>query len=140
PPRRAAGGAALGDALLRIRAAEALAEAELARGRASVAAESTRRALKVAESCGGEAGLYRLHALLGRVLDQEGAMAAADEYRESARHIAKVREGLDPDLRRSFAEIRAVREVEAWVSSHPGAVEPAPHGATPRESGASDGV
>ena len=131
---------ALGDALLRIRAAEALAQAELGRGRASAAAESTRRALKVAESCGWEAGLYRLHALLGRILDKEGAMAAADEYRESARHIAKVREGLDPDLRRSFAGIPAVQEVEAWVSSHPVALEPAPHGGMPRKSGASDGV
>jgi signal transduction histidine kinase len=112
---------ALGDALLRIRAAEALGEAELARGRAKRG-----RGIHPPRAEGGRglrvgAGLYRLHALLGRVLDKEGAMAAADEYRESARHIAKVRDGLDPDLRRSFAEIRAVQEVEAWVSSHPGA-------------------
>ena len=41
---------ALGDALLRIRAAEALARAELGRGRPREAEESARRALKVAES------------------------------------------------------------------------------------------
>ena len=87
---------ALGDALLRIRAAEALARAELGRGRLGEAEESARRALRVAEACGWEAGLYRLHALLGRILEKKGdAAAAAAQYRESVRRIAKLREGLD---------------------------------------------
>ena len=51
-----------------------------------------------------------------------------------------LKEGLDPDLRRSFAALPAVQEVEAWVSSHPVALELAPHCGTPGKSVASDGV
>jgi tetratricopeptide (TPR) repeat protein/TolB-like protein len=57
----------LGDVLLRIRALEALARAELARGRRGPAEESARRALKDAERCGWGAGLPRLHALLDKI-------------------------------------------------------------------------
>jgi tetratricopeptide (TPR) repeat protein/TolB-like protein len=130
---------ALGDALLRIRAAEAFARAELGRGRLGGAEESARQALRVAESCGWEAGLYRLHALLGRILEKKGeAAAAAAQYQESARRIARLREGLAADLRGSFAGLAAVREVEAWMSAHPAAREPsagaARNGGTPNGS------
>ena len=95
---------ALGDALLRIRAAESLARAELGRGRLADAEASARRALRVAEDCGWEAGLYRLHALLGRILEKRGDTAgAAAQYRESVRRIRTLREGLEADLRESFA-------------------------------------
>jgi hypothetical protein len=110
----------LGEALLRIRASEALARAELARGRARAAEEPARRALRAAERYGWEAGLYRLQALLGRVLestgDDAGALAA---HRESARSVARLRQGLPGELRSSFDALRAVREVEAWAAAHP---------------------
>jgi eukaryotic-like serine/threonine-protein kinase len=132
---------ALGDALLRIEAAEALARAELGRGRLGEAEESARRALRVAEACGWEAGLYRLHALLGRILEKKGqAAAAAAEYRESVRRIAKLREGLETDLRSSFTGLPAVREVEAWISAHPATLEPRSPGATRNGAALSDGI
>jgi tetratricopeptide (TPR) repeat protein/TolB-like protein len=131
---------ALGDALLRIRAAEAQARAELGRGRLREAEESTRRALEVAERCGWEAGLYRLHALLGRILEKKGeAAAAAAAYQESARRMAKLRDGLDKDLRRSFAGLPAVQEIEAWISAHPAALERAAPGATLKGPASADG-
>ena len=131
----------LGDALLRIRAAESLAWAELGRGRLSEAEESARRALRVAEACGWEAGLYRLHALLGRILGKKGeAAAAAAQYRESVRRIAKLREGLGTDLRSSFAGLPAVREVEAWISEHPATLQPIAPGATRKGGAVSDGI
>jgi len=132
---------ALGDALLRIRAAEALAGADLGRGRLREAEESARRALRVAENCGWEAGLYRLHALLGRIREKKGDGAgAAVHYRESARRIAKISEGLETDLRRSFAQVPDVREVEAWISSHPAAGETAAPGAARKGLAPSDGA
>jgi tetratricopeptide (TPR) repeat protein len=132
---------ALGDAWLRIRAAEALARAELGRGRLGEAEESARRALRVAEACGWEAGLYRLNALLGRILEEKGeAAAAAAQYRESVRRIQKLREGLATDLRRSFAGLPAVREVEAWITAHPASPEPSPPGATRKGATPSDGI
>jgi hypothetical protein len=45
-----------------------------------------------------------------------GAMAA---YRESARSISVLSEGLAPELRSSLAGVPAVREVEAWLAAHP---------------------
>jgi tetratricopeptide (TPR) repeat protein/TolB-like protein len=132
---------ALGDVLLRIRAAEALARADLSRGRLREAELSARRALRVAEGCGWEAGLYRLHALLGRILEKKGdGAAAAAQYRESARRIVKLSEGLETDLRSSFAALPAVREVEAWIFAHPAALEPAAPGAMRNRSAPSDGV
>jgi len=109
---------ALGDALLRIRAAEALARAELARGRLPAAAESSRRAIDLAERSGWEAGLYRLHALSARIQQKKGDVAgAAAALRESARRIARLREGLSAELRSSFDGLPAVREIEASAAS-----------------------
>jgi tetratricopeptide (TPR) repeat protein len=132
---------ALGDALLRVRAAEALARTEFRRGRLGEAEESARRALRVAEACGWEAGLYRLHALLGRILEKKGeAAAAAAQYRESVRRIAKIREGLEKDLLSSFGGLPAVREVDAWISAHPATPAPIAFGTTQQGSAASDGI
>jgi len=111
---------ALGDALLRSRASEALARAELARGRLREAEDWARRAVKAAERCGWEAGLYRLHALLGRILEKKGDVAgAAVAFRESARRVARLREGLAPDLRASLDGLPSVRETESWLAAHP---------------------
>jgi tetratricopeptide (TPR) repeat protein/TolB-like protein len=111
---------ALGDVVLRIHAAEALAEAQLQLGRLRLAESSVRRALKVAERCGFEAGLYRLHATLGRILERKGdAGGAARAYRESARRIARLRDGLPPEQRTAFERVATVREVQGWVTAHP---------------------
>ena len=112
------GADALGDVVLRIRAAEALALAQLQLGRLRMAESSVRRALKVAERCGFEAGLYRLHATLGRILERRGdAGGASAAYRESARRIARLREGLPPAQGTAFERVAAVREVEGWVTA-----------------------
>jgi hypothetical protein len=109
---------ALGDALLRIRAAEALARAELARGRLPAASESARRAIDLAERAGWEAGLYRLYALSARIQQKKGDVAgAAAAFRESARRIARLREGLSAELRSSFDGLPSVREIEAAAAS-----------------------
>jgi tetratricopeptide (TPR) repeat protein len=111
---------ALGDALLRVRAYEALARAELARGRLRAADESARRAIDLAQRTGWEAGLYRLHALAGRIQEKKGDVAgAASAFAESARGIARLREGLKTEMRASFDGLPAVREVEGWHRGHP---------------------
>jgi len=110
----------LGDALLRIRASEALARAELGRGRPGAADASARRALELAQRSGWEAGLYRLHALAGRIEEKKGDVAgAAAAFRESALAIARLREGMSADLRSSFDGLPGVREVEGWRGGHP---------------------
>jgi eukaryotic-like serine/threonine-protein kinase len=110
----------LGDALLRIRSSEALARAEVGRGRLGAADESARRALALAEQCGWDAGLYRLHALVGRIEEKKGDVAGATvAFRESARAIARLREGMGADLSPSFDALSAVREVESWRGGHP---------------------
>jgi tetratricopeptide (TPR) repeat protein len=110
----------LGDELLRVRAIEALARAELLRGRLRQAEEAARRAIKAADRCAWQAGLFRLHALLGRIREKQGDLAGAGTaYHESARRIARLSEGLGAELRRSFEGVPAVREVAAWVAEHP---------------------
>jgi tetratricopeptide (TPR) repeat protein/predicted Ser/Thr protein kinase len=104
----------LGDVLLRLRATEALARGHLARRRSGEAETLARSAVSIAERCGWEAGLYRLHALLGATLEQQGRPSqAAAEYNESARRIQKLREGLPPSLRESFDALPAVRQAGA---------------------------
>ena len=110
---------ALGDVLLRIRASEALAGAELARGRTAEAEKWARSALVLADRSGWGAGLHRLHALIGRIRDKTGDTLGADAaYRESVRHIDRVREGLSDTLRSSFDTLPSVREVEARTAEH----------------------
>ena len=109
----------VGDALLRIRAAEALARAELGRRRPAQAEAAARRALKGAERAGWTAGLYRLHALLGRALERKGdAAGASAAYARSRELLAHLREGLPADLRASFDTAAPVREAAAWSAPH----------------------
>jgi tetratricopeptide (TPR) repeat protein/TolB-like protein len=110
---------ALGDVLLRIRASEALASAELALGRTAEAETWARSALELADRSGFRAGLHRLHALMGRIREKRGDRVGADTaYRESARYVDRVREGLGESLRSSFDTLPLVREVEAWAAEH----------------------
>ncbi len=112
---------ALGDVILRLRASEALARAELARGRRAAAEDAAQRALDLAQRSGWEAGLWRLHALWGRIQQKKGDAAAADAaFAESARRIEPLRRGLTPEMRSSFDALPAVREVEG-----PGIARPA---------------
>jgi tetratricopeptide (TPR) repeat protein/TolB-like protein len=111
---------ALGDALLRIRAAEALASAELGRGRAAAAAELAQRAVKAAERSGWNAGLHRLQALLGRALEQQGdAPGSAAAYSESARSLSRVREAVPAELRSSFDAAHPVRDAATRPAASP---------------------
>jgi tetratricopeptide (TPR) repeat protein len=104
----------LGDALLRVRAAEALARAELARGRLAAAEDASRRALDLAQRYGWNAGLYRLDALAGRIRQKKGdAAGASAAFREGAQRIARLREGMSTELRASFDGLAIVREIEA---------------------------
>jgi len=108
----------LGDPLLRARASEALARADLDRGRLREAEEFARRAVTAAEGCGWEAGLYRLYALMGRIREKRGdAAGAAEALRESGRRLARLRERLTLELRASFDGLAAVRELDARRSS-----------------------
>ena len=99
----------LGDVLLRVRATEALARAHLARGQLPEAQTLARSAVSIGERSGWEAGLYRLYALLGGILEQQGQPSeAAAEYDRSARRIQTLREGLPPAFRASFDALPAV--------------------------------
>jgi tetratricopeptide (TPR) repeat protein len=105
---------ALGEALVRIRTLEALGRAELARGAARPAEAATRKAIAAADRAGWEAGLYRLHGLLGRVLEVKGdAAGAADADRESARRAGRLREELDAAQRAAFDRLPGVADVQA---------------------------
>ncbi len=111
---------ALGDTLLRIRASEALARAELGRARLRAADEAARQALQLADQSGWDAGLYRLHSLVGRIQEKKGDVAgAAAAFAESAVAIARLRERMGADLRSSFDHLASVREVEGWRAGHP---------------------
>jgi tetratricopeptide (TPR) repeat protein/TolB-like protein len=101
----------LGDALLRIRAAEAMAGAQLARGRLPPAEDWARRALAGADRHGWNAGRYRLHSLLARVLHRRGDRAGAErEHAEGARRVAALRAELDEGSRSAFDALPAVRQ------------------------------
>ena len=98
----------------------------VARGRPGPAADWARRALKSAERCGW-AGLYRLHALLGRIHEARGdAAAAAASYREAGKCLARLRDGLSPELRASFAGVADVRLIASWLEAHPQAAQAGP--------------
>ena len=61
---------ALGDVLLRIRAREALARAQLAAGRPRAAEAAARQAIEEAQRCGWKAGLPALQSLLTRIRER----------------------------------------------------------------------
>jgi len=122
----------LGHALLTIEAAEALARAELSAGRPRDAGAALARALAIAEKAGWEAGLYRLDALAGRVRAASGDEAgAAEAYRSAARRIARLREGLPPNLSTSFLSLPAVRETLARAGEGPAPSSEAPFRVSP---------
>ena len=99
---------------------EALARAELARGRRAAAENAAQRALDLAQRAGWEAGRWRLHALWGRIQEKKGDAAAADAaFAEGARRLASVRQGLTPELRSSFDGLPAVRDVESRETARP---------------------
>lgn len=105
---------ALEHALLTIRAAETLARAELARGRAAAAEHTARRALAKAEAVGWGAGLYRLHALLARTLEARGqTQAAKPAWERSLAALARLEEGLTPPQRAALGALPEVREIES---------------------------
>ncbi len=101
----------LGHALLTILAAEALARAEGARGRWPRAEELARRALRVADRTGWEAGRYRVSLLLARSLEKQGDRAgSAEAYARAAQDAAKLRENVPAAMRPTFDSLPAVRE------------------------------
>jgi tetratricopeptide (TPR) repeat protein len=101
----------LGHALLTIRAAEGLARAEAARGRWTRAEELARRALRIADQCGWEAGRYRLTLLLARSLEKQGNRAGSEEaYLRGAREVAKLRDNVPAAMRPAFDSVPTVRE------------------------------
>ncbi len=101
----------LGDVLLRIRASEAHGRTLLGRGNLGPAEQAVRRALRVAEDCGFESGIFRLHALLGRILAKKGdAAGAARAAALAAARVATLRQGLEAELRPDFDARDDVRE------------------------------
>jgi tetratricopeptide (TPR) repeat protein len=110
----------VGDALLQMRAAEALGRAEQALGRTLEAERAAALALRAAERSGWYAGLYRLHALHGRILENKGDAAGATRaWRESARRLAELRERLGAEARAAFDALPSAHEVDAWMAAHP---------------------
>jgi tetratricopeptide (TPR) repeat protein/tRNA A-37 threonylcarbamoyl transferase component Bud32 len=100
---------ALGHAGLTRDAAEALARAELARGRNDAAERAAKAALSVSASSGFSA--WRLHALLARALAaRNDAAGAAREREAAAKELAAARETIPAALRASFARHPLVRE------------------------------
>lgn len=102
---------ALGNARLRLRAAEALARAALAAGDLQTARTAAREGLEEAADRGGYLRAYRLHRLLASILEREGRRDEAQaESRRAAAEIARVSQGLTPEQRQSFNRIAEVQE------------------------------
>jgi tetratricopeptide (TPR) repeat protein len=99
---------ALGNARLRLRAAELVAAAALAADEPGKAQAAARAGLQQAAACGGYAGAYRLHGLLARALERGGpggtaaTAEARTERRRAAEEIARVNRELGPEQRKSF--------------------------------------
>jgi eukaryotic-like serine/threonine-protein kinase len=102
---------ALGNARLRLRAAEAVARAALTAGEPGKAEAAARAGLQRAAACGGYAGAWRLHLLLARALEREGRGGeAAAELRLAAEEAARVGRDLTPERRKSFERIVEVQD------------------------------
>jgi eukaryotic-like serine/threonine-protein kinase len=116
---------ALGNALLRLRADEAVARAALAAGEPARAREAARAGVELASACGGYAGAYRLHRLLALALERGGRSAealaeASAERRRASEEIARVSRDLAPEQRGSFerlAEVQNGREQDRAVEA-----------------------
>lgn len=110
----------IGHFLLTIRSAEALARAELGRRKLSSAVAAVQKALDPAEESRWVAGLYRLHALQGQILEARGDAAAAKEpFARSVQEIAEIRAGLTKEQQSSFEGLPTVRQIERWKSRQP---------------------
>jgi eukaryotic-like serine/threonine-protein kinase len=97
---------ALGNARLRLRAAEAVALAALAAGDPERARRAAQAGLERADACGGYAGSYRLHLLLAQALERGGRRAEAKAERgRAAAEIARLSRDLAPEQRRAFDRI-----------------------------------
>ncbi|MFL6199179.1 MAG: protein kinase domain-containing protein [Thermoanaerobaculia bacterium] len=103
----------LGNARLRLRAAEAVARAGLTAGaagdldRAGAAAQA---GLELAEACGGWSAAWRLHLLQAQVLERRGQRAEAAAERDRAvAEIVRVGRGLAPAQRESFHRLAEVQ-------------------------------
>ncbi len=108
----------LGEASIRIRAGEALAAAQLARGRIADAEGAARRALDLARRAGFRAARLRLHSLLGAILERKpDAGAASREQAEAGRIAGEIRAGLSPEQRTAFDGLPAVRQLAAMESA-----------------------
>jgi tetratricopeptide (TPR) repeat protein len=104
----------LGHTVLTLEASEALARHDLTRRRFAEAAQTLRKAVSLAERVGWNEGLYRLYALSGKALEGSGDRAAASElFGKAAVEIAKLRENVPPDMRASFDNLPAVRDILA---------------------------
>lgn len=102
----------LGNAILRLRIAEALARAELAAGNLGGTDDLLREALRLSEDGGTYGRSYRLHHLHSQVLSQKGDAQAAGQSLEQARQdLARLRQDLGDDQRRSFDQLAHVREL-----------------------------
>jgi eukaryotic-like serine/threonine-protein kinase len=109
----------LGNARLRLRAAEGVARAALAAGDPGKAAAAARAGLDLAAGYGAYAGSYRLHRLLAGALDRAGRRAeAADQRRLAGEEINRLSRDLTPDPRRFFDRL-----VTAQNSDEQGRVE-----------------
>jgi tetratricopeptide (TPR) repeat protein len=101
-----------GDAWVRLGVAEALAEAELARGDPAAAEAEAVAALRLARECGGYSGAYRLELLRARSLAARGDEAGAGAARRAAAaEVERLRAGLDPRQVGSLDQLAEVREL-----------------------------
>ena len=101
---------ALGNARLRLRAAEVVTRAALAAGNLTRAGEAARAGLELAEACGGWSASWRLHLLQAQVLERRGQRAEAAAERDRAvAEIVRVGRGLAPGQRQSFHRLAEVQ-------------------------------
>jgi hypothetical protein len=118
---------ALGNARLRLRAAEAVARAAVAAGDFARAQRAARAGLEQAAACGGHAGSYRLHLLLAKALEHGGTEnpESAVERRRAGEEIARVSRDLAPEPRKSFERLAGVEGGgKPIVASGPGGAKP----------------
>ena len=102
----------LGNARLRLRAAELTTRAALAAGDARRAQKTARAGLEQADACGGYSGAYRLHLLLAKALERGGQQAEATAERgRAAEEIARLSRDLRPEQRKTFQDIAEVWEL-----------------------------
>jgi tetratricopeptide (TPR) repeat protein/TolB-like protein len=99
----------LGDASLRLRAAESVARAALAGGDPVKAWSAARDGLTLAADCGGYGGTFRLRRLLAEALESGGRTAeAADERRLADEEVARLERELGANARKASGPLEPV--------------------------------